>query len=239
MSAAITAAPGGEAARRFELLNAQDHRHLRLRPRRAGSQHFVQIVVNEFTAAAACCPILLTKDATSGDFYAGVLLGFKPGECLLRTAAERAGFEPLNLQRDGFFISGEQIAIEPGNARFGEEGEPLFDEAEQPSARLRQVQRALNRLHEGMQRTNAFIATLLDLKLVEAIDVSMNFDDDERLVLKGLYTVSMDSLHALEDKQIVSLFRRGDLQRIYAMNTSLSQIAVLAEKRNRQLRASA
>lgn len=220
---------------RFELLNAQDHGRLRLRFPRDTNLHFVQIVVSEFAAAAACCPILFTKDATTGDFYAGVMLGFKPGECLLRSAADRGGFEPLNLQRDGFFTAGAQIAIDRDHARFGAVGEPLFDEAQQPSPHLRQMQRVLGQLHEGIERTNAFIRALLGLKLMEPIDVSMNFDDGERLTLQGLYTVSMDALHSVGDAEAVALFRRGDLQRIYAMHASLSQIAVLANKRNRLL----
>ncbi len=79
--------PAGElaSAPRFELLNAQDHGALRLQFPRSTRLHFVQVVVSEFAAAAACCPVLLTKDATTGDFYAGAMLGFKPGECLLPT----------------------------------------------------------------------------------------------------------------------------------------------------------
>jgi hypothetical protein len=220
---------------RFELLNAKDHGRLRLRFPWDTNLHFVQIVVSEFAAAAACCPILFTKDATTGDFYAGVMLGFKPGECLLTSAADRGGFEPLNLQREGFFTAGAQIAIDRDHARFGAAGEPLFDEAQQPSPQLRQMQRVLGQLHEGIERTNAFIHTLLGLRLIEPIDVSMNFDDGERLTLQGLYTVSMDALHSVGDAEAVALFRRGDLQRIYTMHASLSQIAVLANKRNRLL----
>lgn len=231
----LTAESGAVTPPRFELLNAQDHGHLRLRFPRDTKLHFVQIIVSEFAAAAACCPILFTKDATTGDFYAGALLGFKAGECLLSSAADRGGFEPLNVQREGFFTAGEQIAIDRDHARFGAQGEPLFDEAQQPSAHLRQMQRVLGQLHDGIARTNAFIRALLDLKLVEAIDVSLNFDDGERLTLQGLYTVSMDVLRSVGDTQAVSLFRRGDLQHIYTMHASLSQIAVLANKRNRLL----
>lgn len=235
MSAAVPESFAEQAIAKFELLNAQDHRDLRVGFRRDSRQHFVRIVVDEFMAAAVCCPIMLTKDASSGDFYATALLGFKPGECVLRNAAERGGFEPLNFQREGFFTCGEAIAIDRANARFGQQGDLLFDDAQQPSARLRQIQRVLNRLQDGAQKTDRFIRVLLNLKLVEPIDVAMNFDDGERIVLKGLYTVSMDSLQALSSADILLLFRSGDLQRIYAMHASLGRIAVLAEQRNRLL----
>jgi SapC protein len=235
----MSASPGEIAvAPRFELLNAQDHGALRMQFPRVTRLHFVQIIGSEFSAAAACCPVLLTKDATTGDFYAGAMFGFKPDECLLPTAGDRGGFEPLNLQREGFFTTGEQIAIDRGHPRFAAAGEALFDES-QPSAHLRQMQRVLGQLQTGIEKTQAFIRTLRELNLIEAIEVSMNFDDGERLTLQGLYTVSMDSLHALGDAQAIKLFRQGDLQRIYAMNGSLSQIAVLADKRNRLLTRSA
>lgn len=229
--------PAGDAAlaTRFELLNPQDHGSLRLQVPRATRLHFVQIVLSEFARAAACSPILLTKDASTGNFYAGAMLGFKVGECLLPTVEERGGFNPLNLQRDGFFTAGEQIAIDRNHARFGGTGDPLFDEAQQPSAQLRQIQRVLGQLHVGIEKTNAFIRTLLSLNLVEPVAVSMSFDDGERITLEGLYTVSMDRLHAIADAQALGLFREGYLQGAYIMNASLAQIAALAEKRNRRL----
>lgn len=219
-----------------ELLNPTDHGRLRVRPGSNAVSHFVQIVLSEFRAAATTCPILFTKDATSGAFYAGAMLGFKPGEALPRTAAERAGFDPLNFIRDGFFVSGDRIAIDRSNPRFTEDdGEPLFDGDQQPTARLRHIQRALRDLHAGLDQTQRFIQVLGRLKLIEPIDISLKFDSGERISLEGLYTVSLDSLRALDDKEVLELFRAGYLQLSYTMNLSLNQIAVLAHLRNHRL----
>jgi hypothetical protein len=226
---------------RAELLNPADHGRLRLRPATSAATHFVQIVASEFAAAAAACPILITKDATTGEFYAGAMLGFKPGEPLRATTADRAGFEPLNFARDGFFISGEQIAIDRDNPRFSETvGDPLFEDDQQPSVRLRRIQRALADLHGGLERTKQFIQTLVKLKLIEPIDVSLRFDDGEHLNLQGLYSVSLDAMRALPDAEALQLFRAGYLQLAYTMNLSLAQINALAHLRNgRTLRAAA
>jgi hypothetical protein len=225
-----------ETLMRTEILNSADHGRLRIRASAAAIPHFVQIVLSEFRAAAACSPILLTKDATSGEFYAGALLGFKSGEALRRTLGQRGGFQPLNFVRDGFFISGEQVAIDRDNPRFSEtEGEPLFDGDRQPTVHLRQVQRALRDLHDGLEKTRRFIQTLGALELIEPIDVSLRFDSGEQLTLQGLYTVSMDSLAATEEAEVLKLFRAGYLQLAYTMNVSLSQIAMLAHIRNSQL----
>lgn len=220
----------------LERLSPQDHGHLRLRPRSAPEPHFVQIVPIEFAAAAVCCPILFSKDATSGAFYAGAMLGLKPGESALKDVAARGGFEPLNLQRDGFFISGEHVAIDRNNPRFSEsEGEPLFDEGRQAGMSLRRIQRVLRQLHEGTAQSDAFIRNLMELKLIEPIDIALSFDNGERLTLQGLYTVSRDALRGLGDADVVRLFRSGDLQLALTLAGSLNQIGILAQLRNQRI----
>ncbi|HEY0687331.1 MAG TPA: SapC family protein [Steroidobacter sp.] len=219
-----------------ELLNPQDHAHLRLLPRQGAEPHFVQIVPGEFVSAAVACPVLFSKDPATGAFYAGAALGLKPGEGALKSTQDRGGFEPLALQRDGFFIAEDRIAIDRSNPRFSEtEGEPLFDSAQQPSTALRRIQRALRHLHEGIAQTAALVRELMDLKLIEPIDISLSFDNGERLTLEGLYTVSRDALRDLPDADVLRLFRTGHLQLAYAMTGSLNQLPVLAHLRNRRL----
>src|SRR3982750_2573716 len=98
----------------LELLNPQQHAHLRLRANAAETSHFVQVFAGEFTAAAAYCPILFSKEPETGAFFAGAMFGFKPGENLLGTVQERGGFSPLMMQREGFFLSDPHIAIARG-----------------------------------------------------------------------------------------------------------------------------
>jgi len=236
--------PGGAHRRlktmtHLELLDPQKHRRLRLRARGDAAPHFVQIVTGEFAAAAASCPILFTKEAATGNLFAGAMFGLKPGESFLQDALNRGGFDPLNLQRDGFFISGEHIVIDRHNARFSEtEGEPLFDEAQQPSAPLRQIQLALGQLQAGIEATNVYIRTLLGLNLVEPIDISLDFAGGERLALQGLYTVSLDRIGDMDDAAAIRLFRSGHLQLAYLMSASLKQLPILARLRNQRFAGS-
>jgi hypothetical protein len=224
----------------LEPLNPQDHGHLRLRPRSIPEPHFVQIVPMEFAAAAACCPILFSKDASTGAFYAGAMLGVKPGEGALRSVADRGGFEPLNLQRDGFRISGKHIAIDRSNSRFSESaGEPLFDEAGQPSECLRRIQHVLGQLHEGTAQSDVFVRNLVELRLIEPIDIALSFADGERLTLQGLYTISRDALREIGDADVLRMFRSGHLQLALTMAGSLNQLAIVAQLRNRRLAGTA
>jgi hypothetical protein len=223
----------------IELLDPRAHGHLRLRAAAADVPHFVQILAPEFPAAAACCPVLFTKESVTGAFFAGAMFGFKPGENLLGSVEERGGFNPLMLQREGFFISEQNIAIDREHARFSEtDGEPLFDGAQQPGDGLRAIQRTLGSIHQGLELTKAFIAALLDLKLIESIDIALNFDGGERLTLQGLYTVSLDRLRDIDDAAALRLFRAGHLQLAYTMAGSLKQVPRLARLRNQRARRS-
>jgi hypothetical protein len=225
------------AAPKHELLSPEDHRHLRLRPSEEGAPHFVQIVTSEFAAAAASCPILFTKDPTNGEFYAGAIFGFKPGESFFDDLRGRGGFNPLNVQREGFFVSGEHISIDRNNPRFSEtEGERLFDEARQPSVCLRSIQRSLGELQAGLAQTKAFIQALVECKLIEAIDIGLTFNGGEHLSLRGLYTVSLDALRELDDAAALRLFRSGHLQLACIVSASLKQIPILAQLRDRLVR---
>jgi hypothetical protein len=217
-------------------LDAQEHAEVRLRSHPPEIPHFVEILVGEFAAAAAIGPIVFAKNSETGAFYAGALFGFKPGENLQGDGPPP--YIPLDQQRAGFYVSGEHIAIDLDNPRFalsGPEGEPLFEDGGQPGPALRRIQRMLGQIVQGKQETDAFLAGLLELKLIEPIDVSLQFDDGEKLVLDGLYTVSLDALRDLEDGEVLKLFHHGHLQLIYAVSGSLKQIALLAERRNRTL----
>ena len=223
----------------FEILNSEAHRNLRLRQIDFQPPPFVPIVMPEFSSAATCCPILLTKNPETGEFYAGAMFGFRPGEDLVSDArGTNGGFRPLDLERQGFFTAGEDIAIDPESPRLSEaDGEPLFDEDGEPTELMRKIQRALGLLVSGVEQTNAFIKTLVDLRIVEPIDISLRFDDGENLRLDGLYTVSLDSLAELDDSTVLSLFRKGYLRMAYIMAGSLQQIRVLAGRRNHLLAA--
>jgi len=223
--------------RQLETLSPEAHGALKFTGWRGKKPHFVQIVASEFAAAAVACPIFITKSLDTGQFYAGAMFGFKQDEDLTIMPGDEADvFLPLDLQRQGFFVAGDDIAIEPTNPRFRiDDGEPLFDESRNVSDGLRRMLRVLGLMQSGIAETDTFIAALLEAKILEPIDISLRFDDGEKLVLEGLYTASLDALGDLDDTTALRLFRDGHLQLAYAMIGSLKQIPVLAQRRNRRL----
>ncbi|HOY22936.1 MAG TPA: SapC family protein [Cellvibrio sp.] len=219
---------------RFELLSPSLHAKLKIKSENV--PHFTPVVTSEFFTAAASCPIMLTKEAETGRFYAGVVLSLKPGEPPLKTIEERGGFNPLSLQCSGFYISENNIVVDRDSPRFSDsEGGQLFTDSLQPGDNLRQIQQALGKYHAGIEMTQIFIRSLSELKLIEPVDMSLKFDNGERLTLQGLYTVSLDAIRDMDDATALTLFRAGHLELIYVLAASLQHFNVLAHLRNQQI----
>lgn len=224
------------------LLNPAHHSDLRVKTgasaEHGDNQRFVQVVIREFPLLVVHYPILLSKDAETGAFFCGAMLGIDPNENLFldRHHGGMTAYRPLNLQRMPFYAAGDQLAIDLDSPRVGtSEGEPLFDGDGQPSAFTRNVAAAFGELRPGIEATKAFIATLLELDLIEPVDISLSFDDGEARELHDLYTIDQERLRELPDVVVLDLFRRGYLHSISLMVASLKQIPVLARMRNRRL----
>jgi hypothetical protein len=221
------------------LLDSQSHRQLRVHAKAAvnygDNQRFVPVVVSEFHALAMHYPILFSKDADTGQFYCGAMLGFDTGENLfLDEHRTLSAYRPLNLQRGPFLAAGSDLAIDLDHPRVASSGDQeLFTEAGEPTSYLQSIMGLMRELHPGLERTRIFIDTLLNLKLIEPMTISTRFDDGSNREFTGLYTINRDQLKQLDDLSVLDLFRRGYLQLIYLMLASLNHVSVLAQKKNR------
>lgn len=218
-------------------LNPEAHGNLAIRPIQPETRRFTEVVASEFAAAAVCCPIFFAKNAETGEFYAGALFGFEEGSLL--TGGEPDGIDPfvsLDRKRAGFYIAGDHIAIDEAHPRFTRgEGEPLFQSDGSPAPALRAIQSVLTQLHTGKRETSVFLEAMMTLRLIEPIDVSLSFDDGQKLSLQGLYTIGLDGLNDLDDATVVSLFRAGHLQLAYTVALSARQVPVMAARHNARL----
>jgi hypothetical protein len=180
-------------------------------------------------------PILFSKDADTGQFYCGAMLGFDTGENLfLDEHRSLSAYRPLNLQRGPFLTAGSDLAIDLDHPRVASSGDQqLFTEGGEPSSYLQSIMGLMRDLRPGLERTRVFIDTLLGLKLIEPMTISARFDDGTNREFTGLYTVNRSQLQELADAAVVDLFRRGYLQLIYLMLASLDQVSALAQRKNR------
>jgi hypothetical protein len=230
------------------ILNSEAHKNLRVHAgasvRHGDNQRFVAVIVNEFSLLVPHYPILLSKDAETGAFYCGAMLGFDTGENLFldEWGQEHGAYRPLNLQRGPFYTVGSDLAIDLDSPRVnpdvevdGTAGQSLFDGEGQPSDYLQSIIALMRDLQPGLKRTKLFIETLMQHRLVEPIDIDVAFDDGSRRHVEGLYVIDQDALRKLPDATVLELFRRGYLHLIYMMIASLKQVPVLAQKKNRRI----
>jgi hypothetical protein len=223
------------------LLDTEAHRTLRVQTepsaRYGDNKRFVPEAINEFSLLVVHYPILLSKDAETGAFYCGAMLGFDEGENLFLDEGRNV-YRPLNLQRGPFCTAGSDVAIDLDNPRVGGTGgELLFTPGGKPTPYLESIVELIRNLRPGLERTKVFVDTLLQLKLVAPLSIDAQFDDGTSRDVYGLYTIDQEALRGLPDAHALELFRRGYLQLIYLMLASLKQIPVLAQKKNRRLLA--
>jgi hypothetical protein len=220
----------------WETLNQAQHASLRVSRAHDGERQFAQIVADEFLQAASYYAVLFTKHPETGAFYAGVVMGLEPGRNMMAVNGTLPDYRPADLERQGFYIADGQLVVDREHRVFaGSDGQLLFDMNGEAALPLKRIQQALHVLQSGIPETDALIERFLTHRLIEPIDVTMNFDDGEHFRLEGLYTISLDALHALPDAAVLDLFRRGDLQLAYAQAGSIRHLRTLARIRNNRL----
>ena len=218
-------------------LNTETHRHARMHPVGGIHPHCIQVVLGELTQAATCCPLFFVKDPETGQFNLVALFGFRAGELLIEGAETgQAPFVPLEIVRQGFYAVGDTIALDQAHPRFAPGGSiPLFDAMGEPTDETRLIQRTIGALIQGKAATRAFIDAMVQLRVIEPIALTLNFDDGEKFNLMDLYTISLDALNDLDDSTIVRLFRDGSLAAALCIQGSVRQVGVLAQRRNNAL----
>jgi SapC len=223
-------------------LNKEAHRSLKVDTRASAAhdnQRFTPVMINEFAQLVVHYPILFSKDANTGQFYCGVLLGFDEGENLfLQEWGEREFYRPLTLQRGPFYVHGRDVAIDLDDPRVGAEGgQSIFNEHGLPTKLLQGIIWAFQDLAPGLESTKMFVARLTELNLIEPVDIELECGDRSMRHYTGLYTVNQETLGRLPDAAVVELFRRGYMCLIHYMLASLKHFPVLARRKNSRVMA--
>jgi hypothetical protein len=219
------------------LLNNVEHKDLRVltgHGARLGDGLMMALTFPaEFRYVQAHYPIVFHKDADGTGFQPMALFGLKKGENLF-VQGERwdASYVPLSIQRQPFLIGrdGEELVVHvdldsPRIAR-GDEGERLFLDHGGTGEYLEHVNSMLLALHEGMQATPAFVASLMELELLESFVVDIELAGSQNR-LAGFYTINEDRLGALDGEALGRLHQRGYLQPIYMVIASQENFRAL------------
>lgn len=229
-------------------LSRQSHREIRIDThqveRQAAELHLVPVVLPEFRKLVVQYPIVFSKNSDTGQFMCSALLGFEQGENLFWQQEGWQGiYIPLQVRRQPFFLGQNDSAesqdpvlcINEAHPAVGSSGEALFDADGQASSWLQGKQRDLMTLLQGEQLTTDFVATLLELQLLTAMSLEIQFVDNSSTKVNGLYTVDEDKLNQLSADALGDLQQQGYLAAIYAMVHSTGQIYRLIELKNQRL----
>jgi hypothetical protein len=224
------------------LLNNIDHSDLRIITSRSAEYGddvmFAVTFPAEFRSIQAHYPIVFHKSA-EGQFQPVALFGFRDRENLfLGPRGWDAGYVPLTIERQPFLIgrSGAQIMmhVDLDNPRVSRtQGEPLFREHGGTTDFLQRMSSVLLAIHEGLQSSPAFVATLTELGLLESFVLDVQHEDGSQSRLAGFYTIHEEHLNRLDGAALERLHKAGHLQAIYMSMASLSNFPALIERQKR------
>ena len=232
---------------RYEVLNKEKHQQLRVKTGYGAALGdaviYVMTYPMEFRDIQSCYPILFTKDANTGGFFAAAVLGFEADQNLfLLDGGWDASYIPAAVQRQPFLIAtgGEGddrppvVSLDLNHPRVSrDKGESLFDSEGEPSEFLNQKIALLDKLHSGLQHGVGFVDTLLQHDLLEQITLDIAFNDGSKQTLQGFYCIAEEQLYRLKGDVLESLNQAGYLQPVFMAVASLSRMRGLIERRNR------
>ena len=224
-------------------LDAAEHRSLRLRPAAqldfAATQHVVLVRAAEIGLAAVSFPVFLNRHGASGAWLFSAMTSFVPGQNWFVTDGRwDATYWPSFLQTYPFFLvpSGPEskdlaVGIVPASDAFSTgDGAPLFDDGDNPSLEVAQIEQVLRSDLEKDAQSRGFAETLLEHKLNRAVDVVVTRESGASHTIRGLHTIDEEALRTLDDATVLELNRRGYLMAIHALLFSLGQVNALVRR---------
>ncbi len=226
-------------------LNFDKHSQLRVqasqRHSSAINQHLMPVVPAEFGRASSCFPIIVTKNADTGEFTFSAMMGFQPGENLfVREGRWDADYEPLQIQRQPFFVGDDQdskvVCFDSDSlALSDDDGEPLFNAQSQASDYLLTVQQILTQLLSGEIESQKLVSELVELKLLTPFRLDIEFTDRSKQAVQGAYMIDENKLAELDDQVVLRLYRSGVIGLMHNLQTSMHQLPNLIARKNRML----
>jgi len=226
-------------------LNSDKHSKLAViaskRHSSAVNQHLMPLVPSEFGRAASCFPIVLTKNADTGQFVFSAMMGFQPGENLfVQEGRWDAPYEPLQIQRQPFFVGDDAgnkvICFDSESAALSDDaGEALFDSASLPSSYLETVQQILNQLISGEAQASEMLSELNNMQLITPFSLDIEFNDGSKQTVQGAYMVDEKKMSELDDQMVLRLYRSGVLALVQTLQNSMHQLPNLIARKNTML----
>lgn len=224
---------------KVEPLNRVAHRDLSVRQTRdfsfARGTNSVPIVDIEFARVAGSMPIVFTR--TKAGIVPCALLGTgQDDNAFVADDGSWTGrYVPAFFRRYPFVFAMAQgggkltLSIDTSYAGLNTdgEGERIFDATGAETGYTRNVLKFVEKYQQAFVRTQAFCARLDKAGLLEEARVDYTLPDGSKGGLTGFLRVSVTKLAALDDAEVVRMFRSGELALLQTHMISLQQAEVL------------
>jgi len=188
----------------------------------------------EFRDLQAHYPVVFHVDGNRVQALA--LLGLRHGQNLfLDTHGWQAHYVPLTIARGPFLIGGAggqpmvHVDLDHPCLQSGE-GDALFLPHGGFAPYLQHAQSVLQRLHDGLAATPAFVQALQAHALLEPFTLDITLDDGRAHCVSGFHILDEPRLRALAPEAIAALHAAGHLEPIYMAIASTSRFRDLIER---------
>jgi len=197
----------------------------------------VPLALEEFALASRHMGVVF---ATAAPHMPLAILGGGPGRNLFINADGKwreGAYIPAYLRRYPFLLARTRadsdelaLCLDPGAPQFSqEEGEPLFDGEGKPTAMATRAFEFTRAVEASFLRTQDFVATLTELKLLGP--AAVQFEQGGRnLRVDGFHAVQREAFNALTGDQLVMLRDKGWLEAIHAHLFSVAALPAIVQQ---------
>lgn len=210
----------------------------------------IPISNSEFVPAGRHYPIVFIGDGTS--YSAVAVVGMNTKENLFISEGRWAGdaYMPAYARRYPFCMAKVNVnQVEQQNrlicveqSALDDNGEALFDESGQPTARWQDFERLLSEYEADLERMREMCATVADYGLLEPFTMQAKLKPEKggaELQLGGMHRIAEKNIENLNAAQLKNLVRLGIMARIYIHLLSLEHFGRLLDRKAAQASASA
>ncbi|NVK55706.1 MAG: SapC family protein [Alteromonadaceae bacterium] len=204
----------------------------------AKNTHLAAASIREFAQLASAMPLVIIQDPKTNNHHVVAMLGMEPGKNLfLQGDKWDASHVPMNIVRYPFDVrpDGEKLGVyvDENSDLLKDEGQALFTAEGEPTEFLNNRQRLLGDLANSEMLTQKFVAKVVELELLEAMQIRLQYANGEGRNVGGIMTINEKKLFELSDEQVLELHKAGFMGAIYALMMSLGQLNRLIELSNK------
>jgi hypothetical protein len=202
----------------------------------------IPVSFTEFALAARDYPLVFTSSDGGKSFAPVAVLGMTAGENLFVDGAGGWApnlYVPAYARRFPFCMAKVTLnQVEQQNrmvcvekSHLVDEGEAMFDEKGEPSAKWRDMQRLLAEYEADLERARELCTILGDYALLEPFSLQAKPVKGAPVQLAGMHRIDEKKIEHLNISQFKNLAKKGILGRLYAHLLSLENFARLLERR--------